>query len=323
MASDDEVSKGMADSVVSHKGDVSTEEADNLLRSNKKLKRFAEYVPTSDRHDVEMEARDDSGRKCSYKDSLTGSVPGMSDTDEELPEVVSEDDSNPEDLDDPNCPTIQLTPMDKQRIRHVWANTLIIKCDVVLVDMGNNYYLSKFHCLEDYRSVLEGGPWMVADHILVVINWPTVWVHIPHLPVEYYDKFILTRIGNKLGKTMWVYESTEASSRAKYARVNVEIDLSKPLIVKFHMRHRIWKVEYEGLHLVCFGCGTYGHRRDHYPLASPVVVEPGNCEDQPIELVVVPPPPACPPTRPKIVENYGVWMLVQKATRGRPHTSAT
>ncbi|KAJ8747958.1 hypothetical protein K2173_007845 [Erythroxylum novogranatense] len=121
---------------------------------------------------------------------------------------------------------------------------------------------------------------------------------------------------------MRVDESTEASSQAKYARINVEIDLSKPLIAKFRMRRRIWKMEYEGLHLVCFGCGTYGHRRDHCPLESPVVVEPGNCKDQPIEPVVVPPPIACPPTRPEIVENYGAWMLVQRTKRGRPRTSA-
>ncbi|KAJ8752712.1 hypothetical protein K2173_007022 [Erythroxylum novogranatense] len=236
MTSDD-VSKAVAGSVASHKGDVSTEEADNLLRSSKKVKRSAVYVPGSDRLDVEMETRDVSGHKCSYKDSLTGSRHGMFDTGEVHSEVVFEDDSDPKDLDDPNFPTIYLTTMDKQCIRRVWANTLIFK---------------------------------------VLGRW------------------------NKLGKTMQVDESTEASSRAKFTLG-----------------------QYEGLHLVCFGCGTYGHRQDHCLHESPVVVEPSNCEDPPIESVVAPAPTECPPSRPEIVENYGAWMLVQRTKCGRPCTSAS
>ena len=53
--------------------------------------------------------------------------------------------------------------------------------------------------------------------------------------------------------------ATNTISRGPYARICVEIDLLKPLVAKFKMRRRVRRVEYEGLHLVCFGCGLYGH----------------------------------------------------------------
>lgn len=31
------------------------------------------------------------------------------------------------------------------------------------------------------------------------------------------------------------------------------------------MRNRVRTIEYEGIHLVCFGCGTYGHRKEACP----------------------------------------------------------
>lgn len=56
--------------------------------------------------------------------------------------------------------------------------------------------------------------------------------------------------------------------RAKFARVCVEVDLRKILVSKFKLNGRIYNVEYEGLHLVCFGCGCYGHKKDECPLLA-------------------------------------------------------
>ena len=46
----------------------------------------------------------------------------------------------------------------------------------------------------------------------------------------------------------------------------MEIDLLKPLVAKFKMRRRVKRLEYEGLHLIYFDCGLYGHSRESYPL---------------------------------------------------------
>ncbi|CAN1188285.1 hypothetical protein LINPERHAP1_LOCUS17868 [Linum perenne] len=50
--------------------------------------------------------------------------------------------------------------------------------------------------------------------------------------------------------------------RGNYARICVRVDLSKKLLSKYKLLHRIRHVEYEGLHVVCFKCGIYGHTID-------------------------------------------------------------
>ena len=55
--------------------------------------------------------------------------------------------------------------------------------------------------------------------------------------------------------------------------------LLTPLVSKFRLRTRIRKLEYEGIHLVCFRCGVYCHRKETCPfeiLATivPTVQEP-------------------------------------------------
>ena len=46
----------------------------------------------------------------------------------------------------------------------------------------------------------------------------------------------------------------------------MEADLLKPFIAKFKLRRRIRRLEYEGLHLVCFGYGLYGLLKDSCPV---------------------------------------------------------
>lgn len=42
-------------------------------------------------------------------------------------------------------------------------------------------------------------------------------------------------------------------------RICVELDITKPMISKFRIQKRTYRVEYERLHLICFNCGCYGH----------------------------------------------------------------
>ena len=51
-------------------------------------------------------------------------------------------------------------------------------------------------------------------------------------------------------------------SRGKFARLCVEIDLRKKLVPAITTLGREFKAEYEGLHLICFKCGRYGHRME-------------------------------------------------------------
>lgn len=85
------------------------------------------------------------------------------------------------------------------------------------IDLENDYYLVRFAEKSDATRILLGGPWMIMDHYLIVQRWKleflpyedkfkrvAVWIRIPRLPIEYYDRKVLWRIGNSLGYTIKV-----------------------------------------------------------------------------------------------------------------------
>lgn len=72
-------------------------------------------------------------------------------------------------------------------------------------------------------------------------------------------------MGPKLGTLLKIDRLTSIHSRGQFARLCVEIDLSKKLIPSIIVRGVILKLEYEGLHVVCFACGKYGHKQDSCP----------------------------------------------------------
>jgi hypothetical protein len=53
--------------------------------------------------------------------------------------------------------------------------------------------------------------------------------------------------------------------RGKYARLCVEVDLTKSLLAMFMIKGRKYNVEYEGLHLLCKNCGKFGHYSEGCP----------------------------------------------------------
>lgn len=62
-----------------------------------------------------------------------------------------------------------------------------------------------------------------------------------------------------VGKPIKVVQNTLRVQRGRFARMCVEINLSKPVVGKIWMRDHWYRVEYEGLHLICAKCGCYGH----------------------------------------------------------------
>jgi len=88
----------------------------------------------------------------------------------------------------------------KKRLRTKWA----LKGDFSLIDIGADYYASRFSNLEDYEHVLTNGPWMLRDNCLVIREWEPnfvpekdtitklmVWIEIPCLSIEYFNKCFL------------------------------------------------------------------------------------------------------------------------------------
>ena len=89
-------------------------------------------------------------------------------------------------IDDPLCRTITVSKEQKQRLRALWRNALIIKMydhgmrylqlqrrlmtkwtlkgDFSLIDIGWENYATRFTNMEDYHYILTQDPWMISDN---------------------------------------------------------------------------------------------------------------------------------------------------------------
>ena len=54
-----------------------------------------------------------------------------------------------------------------QRVRELWKPSG--KLD--LVDLGNDYFLTKFEAKEDLDRVLSDGPWFIGQDFLAIKPW--------------------------------------------------------------------------------------------------------------------------------------------------------
>ncbi|PNX92703.1 hypothetical protein L195_g015844 [Trifolium pratense] len=237
------------------------------------------------------------GRKGGY-----GS--GEEEDDNEIGEKEGEDGGNMkvEERMDGNyaCPEFVFSKLEEKRIYRPWRRGVIVKLlgrrigykaletrlkqmwvkkgVISIIDLGNDYYLVAFTHEDDQYAALMDGPWFIYDHYLTVKEWcpnfhpesdtieeVAVWVRISGLPIEYYDSKVLNFIGNRVGKTVKVDKNTLMQERGKYARLCVQVDLTKPLLAMFTIKGRKYNIEYEGLHMLCLTCGKFGHYKEGCP----------------------------------------------------------
>ncbi|KAL4348930.1 hypothetical protein GQ457_17G018460 [Hibiscus cannabinus] len=133
-----------------------------------------------------------------------------------------------------------------------------------------------------------------------------VWVRLPGLPYRYYCKALFRRIAQLVGKVVKVDYNTQAGERGKLARLAIMVDLNKPLKPCIGIDDFVQKLEYEGLNMICFSCGKYGHATDSCGSTS-------GAKSAPQEEVIQP-----------IVQNsqaggnknlYGPWMIATSRRR--------
>lgn len=86
-----------------------------------------------------------------------------------------------------------------------------------------------------------------------------VWIRLPELPIEFYDRLVLQEIGSAIGPVLRIDAYTASGSRGSYARLCVQVDLEKPLINMIRIGKCRQSVLYEGISALCFSCGRLGH----------------------------------------------------------------
>ncbi|XP_028799751.1 uncharacterized protein LOC114755052 [Neltuma alba] len=250
-------------------------------------------------------------------------------------------------------PHIEFSEEERRRLEQKWQNTLIIKLlggrlgfmqmkrkvqqmwgkagNVELNVIGNGYMSATFQDWDDYHFALEGGPWIIQNHYLTIQTWKrnfnpwtekikriAVWVRLPGLPRDYYDKKFFYHLGNKIGKAIKVDEMTLTRARTMYARMCVEIDLNAPLLPAYIVDGNHLKIEYEGLQLICFACGRFGHDKEHC-LTKTQKEHQGEKEQRTPQENTQLVGEVSPAKNPEKVteEKFWEWMIAQYPRRGR------
>lgn len=101
-------------------------------------------------------------------------------------------------------------------------------CDMIALDHG--YLVVRFFSREDYLKVLTQGPWIILGHYLTVT---LVCVPFSEMHIEFFNKKVLLRMGNQIGKVTKVDDATVSVLRGCFARLCVETDLNKPLLPSY------------------------------------------------------------------------------------------
>lgn len=157
------------------------------------------------------------------------------------------------------------------RLKSKWN----LKGSMSIVDLVNNFFIVTFDLKEDRDFVLTGGPWIITGQYLVMQEWKpsfnaataqitrmAVWIRVSGVYSEFLDKWALKKVGSYLGKLLKIDTLTLKRARGQFARICVELDLSKPLEAFIELNQCWFNLEYEGLPDICFKCGLYGHKME-------------------------------------------------------------
>lgn len=140
--------------------------------------------------------------------------------------------------------------------------------------------------------ILQLTPWSESfQPAFKKLTLAIVWIQIYHLPIELWEGEILETIASQFGRVLKVDEHTLDRSRARYARICVELVLSRPLQqgtwVKYSDFSIFVLVLYEKLPIFCYRCGTIGHGKAHCAVSNPSIprshVPSGEVTPEPVQ----------------------------------------
>lgn len=235
----------------------------------------------------------------SFRDKLLGEILGaynQSFAFEERMEADIESDEEVEELRE-SFVAVKLSRDVKHSIRAVWASSLIVKVygrfvgfnyiqtkfnslwkptsRMDVIDPRKEFFLTRFSCKEDHDMVLRKDPWFIGEHFLSIRPWKpnfkpsttnvssiAVWIRLNELPIEYYEVEVLKKIENLVGNVLRIDTHTAAEARGRFARLCVQVDVDKPLVINLIIGGIHQPVNYKGVHRLCFSRGRIGHRKE-------------------------------------------------------------
>ena len=141
------------------------------------------------------------------------------------------------------------------------------------------HILVQFEDIADYARML-GGPkgtpvWYIDRHPMRVFKWTpdfdaycespiaAIWCNLIGLPIHLFDQSALFTIGKLLGTPIQVDRATADKTRLSFARICVEIDITKPppeeIILDICGRETVQQVKWGKIPSYCRECKHVGH----------------------------------------------------------------
>ncbi|KAK9681646.1 hypothetical protein RND81_10G017700 [Saponaria officinalis] len=162
------------------------------------------------------------------------------------------------------------------------------------------WFSFRFSSSEAMNSVMREGLWRMGSCSIILKQWsPTfsvemekvsvvpVWVLFHGLDPYLWSDMVLSKIASKLGRPLFADKTTTLKSKLSFARVMVEVDVSKPLFTQVYVNSPfvgpfVQEVEYEWVPHYCSGCGKLRHvlekckwNKKNVDVEQPVVTAPG------------------------------------------------
>ncbi|CAH9105275.1 unnamed protein product [Cuscuta epithymum] len=150
-----------------------------------------------------------------------------------------------------------------------------VPCKLKQHDKG--WIIFQFKNEEDRTKIISGGPYssygkalflkVLSDDFEVddeeFLKVP-IWVKLPGLSVTLWNKEEISELASRVGVPIVADQVTLNKTRPNFARVLVEVDLSKPPVLQIPMiqpsgKKRTQFVKYEAYPNYCYECKSYGH----------------------------------------------------------------
>ncbi|KAH0682845.1 hypothetical protein KY289_020597 [Solanum tuberosum] len=109
----------------------------------------------------------------------------------------------------------------------------------------DGYFVVRFANEEERDMVLCSGPHHLLRRPIIMKPWVLefnfkeeilttipLWVKLPNMPLNCWNSVVLSKIGSSVGKPLYVDECTTQTSRISFARILMEIDVTRPLAKK-------------------------------------------------------------------------------------------
>ncbi|CAH9085043.1 unnamed protein product [Cuscuta europaea] len=156
-------------------------------------------------------------------------------------------------------------------LKAIWG----VKCRVTSHEKG--WVIIKFQNEEDRAKVLHEGPYTVFGRLLMLkelsedftfedaefLKVP-IWVKFQKLPMKLWNDVAMSEVESMVGVPITTDKVTQERTNNDYARVLIEVDISKPPPLSFPIRlpsRKVFKqyVLYETFPSFFFHCKEYGH----------------------------------------------------------------